>query len=188
MEEAGGFFGDTDSAADSRQKGEDQSITIPLSRGECCMYCGGVPVVSEIKRVFSMCVCSPCSHAHLKLITKTQCKANYLLTEEELRDFRHLSRPNPHKGTWNDMQLYLEREISDFSIAKHGSMEQIEATKETRRARTRRRKRERIKHRVRELKRKTFLAVSGERHVHSFVHKGAFSECSCGMRIEEEEI
>lgn len=186
MEEKGGFLDDSSPARDGRS--EDQSITIPLSRGECCMYCGTVPVAAEIKRTFSMCVCSSCSRTHLKFITKTQCKSDYLLTEEELGDFKHLSRPNPHKGTWNDMQLYLEREISDFSLAKHGSMEKIELIKEARRARSRERKRERVKHRVRELKKKTFLAATKDRHTHSFVPKGMFSECSCGMKIEEEEI
>lgn len=188
MEESkGGFFLDPGTTKEAVEE-DDQSITIPLTKSECCMYCERIPVVIEIKRAFSICVCSSCSRTHLRFITKTQCRSNYLLTEEELRDFKYLSRPNPHKGTWNDMQLYLEREISDFSLARHGTMEQIELIKESRKARSKRRKMDKIKQRVRELKKKTFLAALKEKHKHSFVSKGRFSECCCGMRIEEEEI
>lgn len=187
MEEPeGGFF--PDPTAKEAKKEEDQSITIPLRKSECCMHCERVPVVAEIRKVFSICVCSSCSHTHLKFITKTQCKSDYLLTEEELREFKHLSRPNPHKGTWNDMQLYLESEISEFSLAKHGSMEQVELIKESRMARSKKRKMDKIKHRVRELKKRTLFAAGKERHTHSFARKGKFSECSCGMKIEQEEI
>ncbi|KAH6683837.1 DNA repair protein RAD14 [Verticillium dahliae] len=61
--------------------------------------------------VFGLCVCAPCKdrHAHrYSLLTKTECREDYLLTEGELRDadlLPHLNKPNPHKSHWHDMML-----------------------------------------------------------------------------------
>lgn len=186
QEESGGFFQEPETApADSKVK-EDCSLSLNADQNESCMYCKAVPVVFEIKKIFSIRVCSSCSRTNLKFITKTQCKSNYLLTEEELGEFRFLSRPNPHKGSWSDMILYLEKEIVDFSMRKHESIENIELIKIERKEKIKRGKIEKIKTKVKDLKRKTFLRAKEDKHKHAFVSKGDYSECNCGMRIDEE--
>ncbi|RUP49386.1 XPA protein C-terminus-domain-containing protein [Jimgerdemannia flammicorona] len=44
---------------------------------------------------------------------------DYLLTDSELRDpelLPHLSKPNPHKATWNNMMLYVRQMVCDIAF------------------------------------------------------------------------
>lgn len=114
--------------------------------------------------------------------------SDYLLTDDELKNFGHLSRQNPHKGTWNDMLLFLEFQIKEYAIEKHGSLENIQKEKEERKRRAKDRKIEKMKKRIKELKKKTFLKLPNQKHTHVFVNNGKQSSCECGMTIEEEEL
>lgn len=56
-------------------------------------------------------------------------KQDYLLTDEELSDHTVLpcmTKPNPHKATWSEMQLYLSAQVEKFAIEKWGSLEAIQ--------------------------------------------------------------
>lgn len=182
-----GFFCDGCGEA-SKNVAEDPSVLVPVKPQDRCMYCGRVPLDHEIKSVFGMNVCGPCSRTELRFITKTRCMREYLLTSDELRHFKCLTRPNPHRGTWNDMQLFVEHSIQEFAIEKHGGLEAIEKIKEDRKVKNKARKLEQVKKRVRDLKRRTFLARNKESHIHRFINKGSISVCECGMKIEEEEL
>lgn len=187
-EENGGFFPEPEEDILSKNIVDVQSLSLVLEQNDSCMYCKAVPIVFEIKKVFSILICKSCSKTDLKFITKTQCKSSYLLTEEELKEFKCLKRPNPHKGSWSDMALYLEKQIYDFSVKKHGDMSLIEKIKSERKEKTKNRKINKIKVKIKELRRKTFLKKKEEIHKHIFVAKGCYSECSCGMKIDEEII
>lgn len=167
---------------------EDPSIILPVSSNAKCKFCNGIPLDIEIKKTFGINVCSSCSRTELKYITKTKCTSEYLLTSDELKQFKYLSRPNPHKGTWNDMQLYLEAQIVEYALKKYDSLENIELEKDNRKVKKKQKKLDKMKKRVKELKRKTFIPHQVEKHQHKFVTKNGYSECECGMRIEEEEI
>ena len=41
----------------------------------------------------------------------------------------HLKKPNPHKSTWNDMQLYLRFQVEEYAFGdkKWGSAEALDA-------------------------------------------------------------
>lgn len=81
---------------------------------------------------FSKKVCQKCKRERqddFSLITFTQAKTFYLLTDEELDDISILpfiSRKNPLKSTWSDMRLYLKIMIESFSIKKWGSIENVQ--------------------------------------------------------------
>ncbi|KAM0681546.1 DNA repair protein rad14 [Glugoides intestinalis] len=184
----GGFHRDSEEK-DKKRGVDNTSIIVPLEKGDLCVFCEGVPVDLEIKNTFNMTVCLKCTRTQLKLITKTKCISDYLLNDCELQHFKHLSRPNPRKGTWNDMQLFLETEIVEFAIKKFDSISNIESIKMERKVKIKERKLKKIKQSVRELKKKTFLVPESKKHIHKFTNKnGTYSSCECGMKIEEEEL
>lgn len=53
----------------------------------------------------------------------------------ELRDVEilpHLSKPNPHKATWNNMMLYLREQVEEFAFKKWGGEEGLDEEYERR--------------------------------------------------------
>ncbi|KNE62347.1 DNA repair protein [Allomyces macrogynus ATCC 38327] len=146
------------------------------------------------------------------LLTKTEVREDYLLTEEELRDNDRLPvwrKPNPKKNTYHDMWLYLREHVEAFAVAKWGSLEKIDAEID-RREEERRAKREvKQKKQVAKLRQATRTSlwrdkIAGEAaalsgpHVHEWVpaedsDEGEGGENAqvcrgCGMRSEIEEI
>lgn len=110
----------------------------PLEDNERCQYCRSIELDPELKTYFQLKVCEKCREVHketYKLLTKTSAKNDYLLTEEELQDSNVLPskrRPNPHKSTWSDMQLYTTFHVQNFAIEKWGSLENLNAEIEKR--------------------------------------------------------
>lgn len=184
----GGFFLENEDQKKKNVLQEELSIKLPIKDNIQCKFCSGIPIDVEIKKIFEMNVCSSCSRTELKFITKTKCITEYLLTSDELKQFKYLSRPNPHKGTWNDMQLYLESQIVEFALEKYDSLQNIELEKDDRKKKKKQKKLDKVKKRVKELKKKTFIAPEVRKHQHKFISKNGHSECECGMKIEEEEI
>ena len=95
-----------------------------------CEACDSTFIDPEYFEKFGVCVCISCKDSNViyGIITKTQARNEYLLTDEELADHSILpsiSRKNPHNPRWADMKLYLRRQIRDFAIKKHGSEEAI---------------------------------------------------------------
>jgi DNA-repair protein complementing XP-A cells len=105
------------------------------------------------------------------------------LQDEEL--LPHLKRPNPHKATWNDMQLYLRFQVEDyaFSNRKWGSAEALDAEFERRADDRRGRKEKKFKDKLEELKKRT--RTEAYRRNRGLVEKG--SKRRAGLGAEEEE-
>lgn len=103
-----------------------------------CDECLSVaPVDLDFYEKFGVLVCFSCKESNLlyELITKTQARNEYLLTDEELADsslIPSFSRKNPHNPRWADMKLYLRLQIRNFSINKYGSEEAIKEALSTR--------------------------------------------------------
>lgn len=79
---------------------------------------------------------------------------------EELKDeeiLPHLDRPNPHKSTWNSMQLYLRAQVEEyaFSAKKWGSPEALDEEFEKRQVEQRRRKEKKFNTKLADLKKRT---------------------------------
>jgi DNA-repair protein complementing XP-A cells len=83
-----------------------------------CKECGTIDLDSVFFNVFHLNLCSICKEKFpekYSLITKTEAKEDYLLTDPELKDTEllpHWSKPNPHKSTWNDMMLYVREMVT----------------------------------------------------------------------------
>lgn len=79
------------------------------------------------------------------------------LKDEEL--LPHLERPNPHKATWNNMQLYLRYQLEEyaFSPRKWGSSAALDAEFERRQVESKRRKEKKFDNKLAELKKKTMV-------------------------------
>ena len=94
------------------------------------------------------------------LLTKSEAREDYLLTDEELRDAEllpRLEKPNPHKSTWHSMMLYLRFQVEEyaFSDRKWGSTAALDAEFERRQVENKRRKEAKFKTKLEELKKKT---------------------------------
>jgi DNA-repair protein complementing XP-A cells len=187
----GGFFADEpqENSATVRHVVEDEPLQLPLFLNNRCMHCSYVPIDTEIWRIFEIPVCTQCKHKMLKLITKTACLDDYLLAEEDIKMLKHLEKPNPRKGTWSKMHLYLQEQIEQAAISKWGSLDKIEMEKISRGRMAEERKAKRLKARIGNLRRMTRMpAADKEKHVHVFSSDGTASKCSCGLTVEQEEI
>ena len=92
-----------------------------------CEACSSsIGIDPELYENFGVATCFSCKESSeiYGIITKTQARTEYLLTDEELADstlLPSISRKNPHNPRWADMKLYLRRQVRDFAIKKHGS-------------------------------------------------------------------
>jgi DNA-repair protein complementing XP-A cells len=128
-----------------------------------CRECGALGIDWTWREVFGTAVCGACKDKHperYSLLTKTEAREDYLLTNEELQDallLPHLKRPNPHKATWNDMQLYLRYQVEGyaFSAKRWGSQEALDAEFERREGEKKARKEKKFKSKLSELKKRT---------------------------------
>ncbi|KAK5012286.1 DNA repair protein rad14 [Cryomyces antarcticus] len=128
-----------------------------------CRECGSLEIDWKWDEVFGCQVCNACKEKvpdKYTLLTKTEAREDYLLTEPELKDeslLPHLERPNPHKATWNNMMLYLRYQVEDyaFSEKKWGSPEALDDEFTKRQAETKRRKEAKFKSKLNELKKRT---------------------------------
>ena len=127
-----------------------------------CRECGGLEVDWKWKDVFGCLVCNGCKDKFpekYSLLTKTEAREDYLLTDPELKDeelLPHLERPNPHKSTWNNMMLYLRYQVEDYAFStKWGSAEALDEEFAKRETEKKRRKEDKFKSKLNELKKKT---------------------------------
>lgn len=79
-----------------------------------------------INNVFHLKICKSCVRSNpekYSLLTKTECKDDYFLTDPELNDlelFDRLEKPNPYSGTFARMQLFLRCQIEQYAFNKWG--------------------------------------------------------------------
>ncbi|KAI1129850.1 XPA protein C-terminus-domain-containing protein [Nemania abortiva] len=127
-----------------------------------CRECGTLEIDFVWEEVFGCAVCNACKEKvpeKYSLLTKTECREDYLLTDPELRDAEllpHLSRPNPHKSHWHDMMLFLRYQVEAYAFeTKWGSAEALDAEFERREAEKKRRKEAKFKEKLLDLKKRT---------------------------------
>ncbi|QLQ81346.1 hypothetical protein HG537_0F01070 [Torulaspora globosa] len=96
---------------------------------ECQVNIEMDPVMDDI---FKLKVCKSCVKEHpekYSLLTKTECKEDYFLTDPELNDselFHKMEKPNPHSGTFARMQLFVRCEVERFAFKKWGGEEGLD--------------------------------------------------------------
>ncbi|CAL1696436.1 unnamed protein product [Somion occarium] len=186
-----------------------QSLEPPIflesERNPKCQECGTVDIDQTYRKVFGCLVCNKCKNEkpeRYSLLTKTECKEDYLLTDAELRDqelMPHLLKANPHKSTFANMMLFLRCQVEEFAWKKWGSSEALDAEWERRMAEKKKKKNKKFEEGLRELRRRTRETVwqrrKDEEHKHVFgvTEKGANGMgkqvChECGFTIEVEEF
>ncbi|KAI9669231.1 MAG: hypothetical protein M1817_004726 [Caeruleum heppii] len=128
-----------------------------------CKDCGSLEIDWKWEEVFGCRVCNKCKEKlpeKYSLLTKTEAREDYLLTDPELRDeelLPHLERPNPHKSTWNNMMLYLRYQVEEyaFSPRKWGSPEALDEEFAKREEEKKRRKESKFREKLQDLKKRT---------------------------------
>ncbi|PGH03599.1 DNA repair protein [Helicocarpus griseus UAMH5409] len=128
-----------------------------------CRECGSIEIDWKWEETLKCTVCNSCKEKFpekYSLLTKTEAKEDYLLTDPELRDeelLPHLEKPNPHKATWNNMMLYLRYQVEEyaFSPKKWGSPEALDAEFEKREATKKRQREAKFKSKLHDLKKRT---------------------------------
>lgn len=182
---------------------------IDIDNAPRCFECNSLEIDPNLYSNFNVRACRKCIKAKPEkyaLLTKTECKEDYLLTEPELKDTSLLPRiekPNPHG--YSRMQLFVRYQVEEFAWKKWGGPEELDKEWERREEQKLKRKEKKYQEALREMRKKTRAEEYtrklrngqglGERHVHDWlapVHIGdnmIKKRCiDCGIEIEEVVI
>ncbi|ODV61232.1 DNA repair protein RAD14, partial [Ascoidea rubescens DSM 1968] len=98
---------------------------IDIDSAPKCEDCSSILIDEEFLKIYKCKVCKNCKKKNpdrYSLLTKTECKQDYFLTESELNDVDILPRKekdNPHYK-YNKMKLYLRYQVEEFAFKKWG--------------------------------------------------------------------
>jgi DNA-repair protein complementing XP-A cells len=186
-----------------KQQVHHPAMYIDKAMNPKCEKCDSTDIDQTFKQVFGCLVCGRCKKEdpeRYSLLTKTECKDDYLLTDPELRDSEampHLLKANPHSSTWNNMMLFLRYQVEDFAFKKWGGPDGLDAEYERRTTEKRRKKNKKFEQGLRELRKKTREGIWQRRqdaiHQHEFDEPDVDEEgrgvqrCrGCGFEMEVE--
>ncbi|PQE23087.1 hypothetical protein CJF32_00004476 [Rutstroemia sp. NJR-2017a WRK4] len=205
----------------NRKEGPFEPGLSVLGKGNMkCRECGSLEIDFVWEEVFKCKVCNGCKEKFpekYSLLTKTEAKEDYLITDPELKDgelLPHLNKPNPHKSHWHDMMLFLRYQVEEYAFnTKWGSAEALDAEFEKRETEKKKRKEEKFKSKLKDLKKKTRTeayrrslkgdgkggkfgdAISNGKHEHEWGQTvenedgiSVKSCVECGMEVEELEF
>jgi DNA-repair protein complementing XP-A cells len=168
-----------------------------------CFECGTPELNFKLYNIFKTRVCKSCERKFpdkYSLLTKTECREDYLLTDPELKDeelLPHMERPNPHKTTYTNMMLYMRYQVEEYAFKKWGTPEALDAEYERRIQQKKSRKEKKFLLKLKEMRRKTraeILTRKGDYgpHVHDWGVPtdgpgGTINRrcMSCGLTTEE---
>lgn len=148
-----------------------------------CFECGSVELDANFWQNFNnVRVCRRCikeKPEKYSLLTKTECREDYLLTDPELKDTALLPRvekPNPHG--FSRMQLFCRFQVEEYSWKKWGSAEGLDQEWARREENRLSRKDKKYKKSLLEMRKKTRAEEFtrklrngyslGERHIHDW--------------------
>ncbi|KAK1920999.1 hydrophilic protein [Papiliotrema laurentii] len=158
------------------REGEEPAILIDTSPR--CRECNSLEIDHQFLKVFGMRVCAKCKKQFpekYSLLTKTECKEDYLLTDPELKDedlLPHLLRPNPYASTYSNMMLFLREQVEKVAWDKWGGEEGLDKEWERREQFKKRKREEKFEQGLRDLRKRTrnnqFQRRQEAEHVHEF--------------------
>ena len=148
---------------DRREGPFEPGLSVLNSDRKKCRECGSLEIDWQFDEALQTQVCHTCKEKmpeKYSLLTKTEAKEDYLLTDPELKDenlLPRMTKPNPHKSTWNDMMLFMRMQVEEyaFSEKKWGSAEKLDEEFERRLKETKERKEKKFKNKLNELKKRT---------------------------------
>ena len=137
--------------------------TLGDQRTPRCRECNTLEVDWKWFDMFKLAVCNACKDKfpdRYSLLTKSEAREDYLLTDPELKDEKllpHMERPNPHKSTWATMFLYLRCQVEEyaFSDRKWGSPEALDEEFARRETDKKKRKETKFRSKLADLKKRT---------------------------------
>ncbi|KAJ1026732.1 hypothetical protein NDA16_000187 [Ustilago loliicola] len=217
----GGFLIDDEDPAASRKTMDDlrkekerekqrmrdyaePGISLDLQTRPTCESCGSPEIIDHpFKRVFGIYVCRKCEKEKpdvYSLLTKTEVKEDYLLTDAELKDeelLPHLLKANPHKATYSNMMLFCRKQVEEFAfgLSKWGSEAGLDAEFERREEEKAKKRGKKFQQSLADLRKRTRDNVwqrrKDEEHVHEWEEaeeRGkAVQRCTqCGYAVEVE--
>ncbi|KAK9456642.1 XPA protein C-terminus-domain-containing protein [Dipodascopsis uninucleata] len=169
-----------------------------------CFECKSTEIDYEIFKVFGTRVCYPCKKKFpekYSLLTKTECREDYLLTDPELRDdeaLPHMERPNPHKTSYNNMMLYMRYQVEEFAFKKWGGESGLDDEYERRIKLRKEKKNRKFSEKLREMRKRTRTELWNKRfdrvdHSHEWGPEERIEGSNlmkrrcheCGIEIEE---
>ncbi|PVU91949.1 hypothetical protein BB559_003912 [Furculomyces boomerangus] len=177
-----------------------------------CKECGSVDIDVTFFDIFDLKICRGCKEKFpdkYSLLTKSEAKQDYLLTDGELNDrevFKVWIRPNPHKSTFSNMLLYIRESVEAFAINKWGSLEDLDKEFERREVSKKQRKEEKMLNSLKDLRKRTRTEEWRQKRNKTFNipinHKHEFSDTEnddnsgscekkckiCGITVEVEEF
>lgn len=192
---------------------------LDASKNPKCRECGSVDLDITFRNVFRCFVCNRCKNEHQEkysLLTKSECKEDYLLTDRklllskffrpltptiaELRDeeiMPHLLKANPHQSSYSNMMLFMRYQVEEFAWKKWGSPEKLDEEFERRTAEKKRKKSKKFEEQLEELRLKTRQSVwqrrKDEEHKHVYGNAEVGEDgvgrevChECGFSVEVE--
>lgn len=159
----------------------DLAPPVDIDAAPKCYECGLLEIDPNLFLNFRQVrVCRSCakqSPEKYALLTKTECREDYLLTDPELRDVELLPRiekPNPHGFT--RMQLFLRFQVEQFAWKKWGLPEKLDEEWERREKARLDRRDKKYNEKLKEMRKKTRAEEYtrklrngqnlGERHTH----------------------
>ncbi|PWN45801.1 DNA repair protein [Ceraceosorus guamensis] len=178
----------------------EPGMMLDPSRQEACQECQSLEIDDQLRRVFGVRVCRSCSKRlpeKYSLLTKTEVKEDYLLTDAELKDTEllpHLLKKNPHKASYSNMMLFLRCQVEAyaFSAAKWGSEEGLDNEFQRREDEKARKRGKKFAQGLKELRRRTMNDTFRKRqetgnHTHEWQDLGdGTQQCDCGATIDVE--
>lgn len=132
---------------------------LDLDNAPKCLECSSIDVDPNILTNFAVPVCRRCKKEHpekYSLLTKTECREDYLLTDPELRDqslLPRIEKPNPHG--FLRMQLFLRMQVEQHAWKKWGSPEGLDEEWEKRERVRLERKEKRYQTKLKEMRKRT---------------------------------
>lgn len=202
VDTGGGFFLDDDNVPDT-PVAPPTRVEMPAEHSTCGA-CGKEFLLSFLLEKFALEICDNCRDKEdkHKLITRTDCKNEYLLKDCDLDmrepPLRYLLKPNPHHAHGN-MKLYLKCQVEERAIVVWGSLEALDEQLEKKDEDRSKRKRKAFNKRVKELRmtvRSSLYRPLGQNHTHIYGPESHdadsdefFKICTtCGHRMSYEKM
>ncbi|WVQ80024.1 DNA repair protein [Cryptococcus sp. DSM 104549] len=158
------------------KEGEEPAILVDSSPR--CEECNTLEINHQFLKVFDVKVCKGCEKKFpekYSLLTKTECKEDYLLTDPELKDedlLPHLLRPNPYASTYSNMMLFLRSQVEVVAFKKWGGEEGLDEEWKRREEFKKRKREEKFEQGLRDLRKRTrnnlYQRAQEAQHVHQF--------------------
>ncbi|KAJ3416723.1 hypothetical protein HDV05_000553, partial [Chytridiales sp. JEL 0842] len=142
-----------------------------------CQECDSMSIDVLYLKHYKEMVCKSCREKlpdKYSLLTKTECKEDYLLTDSEMKDHDKMpcwEKPNPHKSTYARMQLFLRMHVEKFATEKWGSLEKLDEEFARREEEKKAKKEKKFKAKLLELRKKTRTSTwkkPNTEHVHEY--------------------